>query len=93
MTTPREMIVAVDRLEGAKAVLESDDGTHFIVAAASLPGHPAEGHVYRITLGSAGNPDWASAVRDMDEERRRKDDLSARMRKLTRHDKGGDIEL
>lgn len=91
--TSKEIFVAVDRLEGSKAVLEADDGTEFIVPTSKLSPKPREGRVYRVPLAKDGTPDWPLAVLDAAEAKRRLEKLAAQMKKLAQRDTGEDIEL
>ena len=84
----------VDRREGDIVILENDSGSTMDVEAALLPrACRAEGAVIRMPLDRDGAPLWAEAVRDREEERRRRAELSRRVARLRESDPGGDVEL
>lgn len=84
---------AVDRLEGDRAVLISDDGERVELPTGSLPFRVKEGTVVRVPLDEGGRPDWARAARDEAEERGRLDEARRRLERLKRRDPGGDVRL
>jgi hypothetical protein len=89
-----ERVYVVDRREGKVVVLVDDDERTIDVAASLLPkGCRAEGAVLRVPVGRDGTPEWGSAKRDQDEERRRAADAAERIRKLAKNDAGGDVQL
>ncbi len=84
----------VDRREGSALILENDSGTTLDVEATLLPpACRAEGAVVRVRLGPDGSPAWSEAVRDREEERRRRADLARRIARLRESDPSGDVEL
>lgn len=89
----REIVVAVDRIERAIAIVESDEGTEFSVPVKHFRVKPREGMVYRVPLDAAGKPHWADAIHDSAAEAARKKNLAARMERLRGKDSGGDVEL
>lgn len=85
---------AIDRREGAIVVAIDDDGLSYDVPASQLPTDcRGEGTVFDAPVGADGAPNWKSAERNRDEERRRLDDAAARVARLRRRDPGGDVEL
>lgn len=89
-----EKLFVVDRREGKVVVVVDDAGEATDVSAALLPRDcRAEGVVLRIPVSANGAPDWSSARRDREEERRRVADAARRIKKLGRSDAGGDVEL
>jgi hypothetical protein len=85
---------AVDRREGSMVVMVDDAGTPVDVTAERLPrGARAEGAVLRVPVGRDGVARWEEAVRDREEENRRRAEISRRVRRLEGTDRGGDIEL
>ena len=88
----KSIVVAVDRIEGTTAILETDDGTHYRVPVKSFPEKPSEGLVYRVPLKDR-KPEWPGAVADHVETDRRRKQLRKRMNDLRNRDSGGDIEL
>ncbi len=91
---PRFATYVVDRREGDIVILENDAGSTMDVEAALLPRScRAEGTVVRLPLDRDGTPRWAEAVRDREEERRRRAELSRRVARLRESDPGGDVEL
>lgn len=88
-----EAFYAVDRIEGAIAVLVGDDGTTIDLQRSVLPGRIREGTVVRVSLGPDGRPDWSTAEIDEKERSRRLKTAEERLRKLSESDPGGDITL
>ena len=87
-------LFAVDRLEEAIAVVIDDDGNAHDVQTRTLPADcRAEGAVIRVVIGAKGAPEWKTALRDKDEERRRRDEMQRRVDSLKRKDTGGDVSL
>jgi len=84
---------AVDRLAGRFAVLIGDDGRPRRVPRTELPGPVSEGDVLRVPLDGAGVPEWAAAMADPGERRRRLDEAERRLEKLRKRDPGGDVVL
>jgi sugar/nucleoside kinase (ribokinase family) len=91
--TPR--VFVVDRREGDRVILVSDgDAATVEIDADELPEDArAEGAVLQVPMTATGEPDWPRAVRDRDEESRRRAALAKRIAKLRRSDPGGDIVL
>jgi hypothetical protein len=87
------LLVSVDRVEGKRVVMESDDGRRFEMERSGIPVRVSEGSILRVPLAESGELDWQSARRDRTEERRRRDDLSARLKLLQTDDTGGDVTL
>lgn len=83
----------VDRIEETLAVLEADDGTTTNVPLSELPDDVAEGAVLSVPVSRLGVPDWASAARDSDEERKRLEEARRILDELERRDGGGDVVL
>jgi hypothetical protein len=88
-----EAFYAVDRIEGAIAVLVGDDGTTTDLERSALPSRTKEGTVIRVSLGSDGRPDWSTAEIDEKERSRRLKAAQERLKKLSESDPGGDIML
>ena len=62
---------AVDRIEGALAVLVGDDGRTAEFPVLELPTPLRRGTVLRVRYGAGNMPDWSSAVIDPKERKRR----------------------
>ena len=58
-----------------------------------LPPRIGEGTILRVRAGQDGQPDWASAEIDKDEEQRRRTEAQETLDELKRGDPGGDITL
>ena len=87
-------LFVVDRREEGIVVVIDDDGNARDVQTRALPADcVAEGAVIRVVIGSNGAPEWKTALRDKDEERRRRDELQRRVDALKRADTGGDVVL
>ena len=91
----RTVTFAVDRREGGIVVLVADEGGEAVeVGVRELPPEcRKEGAVLRVPVAVDGSPEWARAVRDREEERRRLAELSERVERLRRGDPGGDVTL
>ncbi len=88
------VVFVVDRREGDVVVVVDDQGAAIDVAARDLPkGARAEGAVLRVPVDPDGAPRWRDALRDRAEERRRRAEMTERIERLRRTDRGGDIEL
>ena len=84
----------VDRLDSRVAVLIDDDGRELEVARRRLPRDARrEGAVLRVELDTSGEPDWATAAADTEEEERRLADARARLERLKGRNPGGDVVL
>jgi hypothetical protein len=83
----------VDRIEGKIAVVVADDGREFDVPRRDLPAKCREGTVLRIDGASAAKPNWADAVVDEAEQKRRLDSARDTLRRLGESDPGGDVDL
>jgi len=70
-----------------------DDGTSTDVSRSALPGRVSEGTVLRVALGPDGRPDWSSAELDETERQRRLKAAQEQLKKLSKSDPGGDIQL
>ena len=93
-TRHETVVFTVDRREGGTVVVIDDGGGAHDVKAAALPVDcRAEGAVIRVVVGEDGAPQWKTALRDKDEERRRRDELQARVDRLKQRDAGGDVGL
>jgi hypothetical protein len=88
-----EAFYAVDRIEGAIAVLVGDDGATADLERSALPARIKEGTVIRVSLGSEGQPDWSTAEIDEKERSRRLKIAEERWKNLSESDPGGDIML
>ena len=86
-------LYAVDRLEGAVAVLVSDRGEIVEMPRLELPADLKEGSVLRVRFGAQNLPDWSSAVIDREEEKRRLGQATRLLNDMKRGDPGGDIKL
>jgi hypothetical protein len=87
-------VFVVDRREGGTVVVIDDDGrAHDVETQMIPPDCRAEGAVIRVVVGSKGAPQWRTALRDKDEERRRREALQQRADALKRTDPGGDVVL
>ena len=94
MTKARSRTFVVDRREGKIVVLVDDEGKTVEVDRAKLPTRcRQEGAVLRVPLGNGSIPVWRNAVRDRAEEQRRLTELTERLEKLKRKDRGGDVSL
>ncbi|MDQ6886873.1 MAG: DUF3006 domain-containing protein [Gemmatimonadota bacterium] len=92
-TADEERWLAVDRIEGARAVLQDDSGTSYERAVSSLPvSARREGAVLRVIFRGA-TPRWDTARADAAEETRRLADARARLDRLKKSDRGGDVSL
>jgi hypothetical protein len=83
----------IDRIEGTTAVIVADDDREFNVPRRALPKGSREGTVLRIDAEMPLNPDWATAVIDEEEWKRRLEHSRDTLRRLSKKDPGGDIEL
>jgi hypothetical protein len=81
----------VDRFEGQRAIVVTDDGEVIEVSKGSLPSGCREGTVLRVD--AAGPPDWPQAVIDEEERGRRLDGARDTLRRLGESDPGGDVTL
>lgn len=88
-----EAFYAVDRIEGAIAVVVGDDGTTIDVERSAIPARVKEGTIIRVRLGSDGRPEWSTAEIDEKERSRRLKIAQERLKKLSESDPGGDIML
>ena len=88
-----EVIVAIDRVERAIAVAESDDGRRFEVPVARFKAAPREGRIYRVPVDERGELQWEKSVADDDEMQRRRKALGDRVDHLRKKDPGGDVTL
>lgn len=87
-------VFVVDRREGATVVVIDDDGKAYDVQTQTLPPDcRAEGAVIRVVVSAKATPEWKTALRDKDEERRRREELQKRADALKRTDSGGDVAL
>jgi hypothetical protein len=91
--TRRNHLFVVDRIEGRTAVLVPDEGNALDVQVGRLPAGTREGSVLRVPSGRAGGPDWAAAVLDEEERRRRLEEAEAILEELEKRDPGGDVTL
>jgi hypothetical protein len=82
----------VDRIEGATAVVLSDDRGSFDVPRSMLPKGAGEDSVLRVPL-TGGAPDWSRAVLDDAERQQRLARSKAALDQLKRLDPGGDLTL
>ena len=83
----------IDRIEGAIAVIVADDDREFNVPRRALPKGSREGTVLRVDTERDSNPDWGTAVIDEAERDRRLERSRDTLRRLSKTDPGGDIEL
>ena len=83
----------IDRIEGAIAVIVADDDREFNVPRRALPKGSREGTVLRVDTQKKSNPDWGTAVIDEAERERRLERSRDTLRRLSKTDPGGDIEL
>lgn len=88
----RTRFFAVDRIEGALAVLVDDDGAARDVALADLPPGLRGGMVLRVPLARS-RPDWSGATIDEEEGRRRIEAAQSALDRLRARDPGGDVSL
>ncbi len=93
MPTEEEQFYAVDRIEGAFAVLISDAGVEFSLRLTRLPRGVQEGTILRVADDATGNPNWPSAQIDEAEAQRRKQEVEELLRELREQDPGGDAKL
>lgn len=89
----KQILVSVDRIEGATVILVAEDGREFSVKGKEFPQRPVEGMLYHIPVSAAGVPYWPGAIADPLATARRKKELTERMAKLRSGDSGGDIKL
>jgi hypothetical protein len=90
---PTDKLYAVDRIEGALAVLIDDAGRAVDVRVDLLPPALEEGSVVRVPHGPAGDPDWSAARLVPGEAERRRAEARDRLDELRRRDPGGDIDV
>ena len=94
---PVEHVYVVDRIEGEGsrrvAVLVGDDSSIVEVSKGLLGPNAVEGAVLRVAWSADGAPNWRSAIRDLAEEDRRKNEAALRLRKFSAADPGGDVKL
>ncbi len=83
----------VDRIEGKYAVMARDDGATVDVPLDELPRDLREGAVLLVPLSRDGAPNWASAMRDHEEEERRLEEAKGILEELKKRDEGGDVVL
>jgi len=87
---------AVDRIAGrgrdARIVLQDDAGAVVEIAHGLIPFAVRDGFVISVPTPD-GQPQWANAVRDVEEEKRRIQWATGTLRELKRRDSGGDIAL
>ncbi len=83
----------VDRIEGTTAVILADDGRTFDVPRRALPKGSREGTVLRVDGEDLEAPDWSRAVIDEAERVRRLERARDTLRRLSKTDPGGDVEL
>jgi hypothetical protein len=83
----------VDRIEGKVAVVVAEDGSELDVPRRGLPKGSREGTVLRIDAAAGETPDWGQAVIDEAEGARRLERARETLRRLSKTDPGGDIEL
>ena len=83
----------IDRIEGAIAVVVADDDREFNVSRRTLPRGSREGTVLRVDTETKAEPDWSTAVIDEAERKRRLEHSQETLRRLSKTDPGGDIEL
>ena len=89
-----ERHVAVDRIEGLTVVLIDDDDREFEVQRQQLPlRRISEGDILQVKCSDRGVPNWATAVSDPEEKRRRLAEARATLDQLKRSDPGGDLSL
>ena len=93
MTTQRDELYTVDRIEGELAILVGDSGEEHSVQLHQLPGGTTEGTVLRLIRDADGLLDWQSAQIDQTESKRRTQEAEDLLNKLRRRDPGGDVEL
>lgn len=89
----KTLLVAIDRIEGTTAILESDDGREFSVPVKTFENRPREGMMLRVPLNADGSPNWPVATVDRAAETKRRKDLDARVTNLKKGDRGGDLKL
>jgi hypothetical protein len=88
------IVYTVDRLEARVAILIDDDGRELEIPRRRLPKNARrEGAVLRVELDGSGEPDWATAAVDAEEEERRLADARDRLNRLKQRDPGGDVVL
>jgi len=84
----------VDRVEAAVAVLVEDEEGVVAEVATSLLGELAiEGAILLVPLGTVGEPRWTDAVRDVTEEKTRREEGEGVIDELRDRDPGGDVIL
>ncbi|MGE5802876.1 MAG: DUF3006 domain-containing protein [Gemmatimonadota bacterium] len=93
MPNRKRVFYAVDRVEGSTAVVVGDDGKAIDVNRSALPARAREGTVLHVALAPDGSPDWSSAELDEGERQRRLKIAEDQLKKLSRSDSGGDIQL
>lgn len=87
-------LYAVDRFEGAIAVLVDDAGDTLEVDRSRLPEGARPGSVLRVALSEvSGRPDWGSAELAEDEAESRLEEARETLEELKKRDPGGDVSL
>jgi len=90
---PTERTWIVDRFEGDRAVVETEDRTTLELPRRLLPEGTEEGDVLRVS-GSPERADASAAIRrDVEATAERGERLREQVKRLRRRDRGGDIEL
>ena len=89
-----QRVYAVDRIEGASAILVEDGGAAEVrVGRDVLPSSVREGSVLRVPLAADGSPRWEAAVQDEALEQARRQEAAEALDELRKRDPGGDVAL
>jgi hypothetical protein len=83
---------AIDRFEGATAIVIADAGQVYEVPRSTLPKGSREGTVLEIQR-SSDPPDWSRATINEAERTRRLDRAREALKRLGETDPGGDVTL
>lgn len=88
-------LFVIDRREGDEVVVIDPIGQEIHVNTQLLPpGCRSEGAVLRAPVhGASETVSWSEAIRDTEEENRRRSDYARRLRRLGSADEGGDVTL
>jgi hypothetical protein len=83
----------VDRFEGDRAVIVSEDGRSVDVERDALPRTCRAGDVVRVARGADGTFEWSDAAVDEEATRERRAEAERILDELKGRDPGGDVVL
>lgn len=93
MSREREVLYAVDRIEGSLVVLLADGGGQETLRLNQLPKGLTPGTVLSVRQTENGQPDWPSALVDREETERRRGEANQILDELRKRDPGGDVSI